>query len=388
MRVRDRGFALMLVLFAAAGAFALAMQAGLTMSANLTEARAAIVRADATRRARSAVVIALNGLLTPANGFDEGASVRDSAGVRAGARSGSQPNTEIDTGEELVLPAIVRQLLGGGLNEVEEQEQERDERAAERASRNGGLGADGAVRGPNRRTGIGLRQLERFGLPVRPVEFSVPEDDAKYTIEFADAVGLLDLNKAEEPQLTSYLRLVGVDAGRATAIAQQILDWRDEDDFVRPLGAERGNYEGSGIEIANDRFSAIEQLLYMPSMTREIYARIRRDIILEGTGVHANSAPFEVLASVPGMTPGFARRILESRFARPLNDQSLRRIAPPGSEIALAGLRTKPTGLVRLRLTMRSDGVRVFEGHALLDDRSVRAITLTPVLDYLEGGTR
>jgi len=383
MRVRDRGFALMLVLIAAAGAFALATQAGLTLRASLTEARSAIDRAESNRRARGAVVIALNGLLTPATGFEEGASARDSASVFSG--SNTQPATEIDPGDELELPAIVRELLGGSLAQVEEEQQDREDRAEDRAGRNGGLGAETVIAGPDRRTGIGLRQLERFGLPALPIEFQVPEDDAVYTVEFADAVGLLDLNVAEEAQLTTYLRLVGVETGRASAIAHQILDWRDEDDFVRPLGAERANYEGSGVEIANDRFAAVEQLLYLPSMTRDIYARIRRDIILEGTGVHANSAPFEVLASVPGMSRSFAQRILEARASRPLSDQTLKQIAPPGSDLALANLRAKPTGLVRIRLTMRDEGVRTFEGYAALDDRGVRAITLAPVYDLPEG---
>ncbi|MEQ9616589.1 MAG: type II secretion system protein GspK [Phycisphaerales bacterium] len=385
MRVRDQGFALMLVLIAAAGAFALAAQASLTIRANMTEASAAVDRADAQRRARSAAVVALTGLLTPAAGFDEGASPRERIGAGGGRGSGARgPSSPVPIDEnELELPAIVKELLGGALKEVEKEQEERDERREDLQSRNGGLGADAALAGADRSLGIGYRQLERFGLPPAPVEVSVPGDDATYTIEFADAVGLLDINTAEERQLTTYLTLKGVESGRAQAIAQQILDWRDEDEFVRPLGAERDNYAGSGIEIANARFTALEQLLYMPSMTREIYAMIRRDVILEGTGVHVNSAPLEVLASVEGMNVAFATSILETRALRPITENELRAMAPPAARGAMGFLRTRPTNLVRLRVVMEDEGVRVFEGYALLDDSSVRAVTLSPTYDLV-----
>ncbi len=160
----------------------------------------------------------------------------------------------------------------------------------------------------------------------------------------------------------TYLRLKGVDAGVSTAIAHQILDWRDADHFVRPLGAERANYEPAGISIANGRFVTVSELLYLPSMTREIFAKIRRDLITSGTDVHANSAPYEVLASVPGMPVAFAERIERAREAGPLDLPGLRALAPPGADEALAFLRSDPSNLVRVRVTVEGTGRRVFEG--------------------------
>lgn len=386
MCVRDRGFALMLVLIASAGAFALAAQASLTARASMTETRAFIDRAESTRRARGAAVVALTGLLTPAQGFNEGAvesegagraATRNATGIR-GAGSDEPDATDIE------LPAIVRDLLRGMLDEAEEQQEERERNRETIANLNGGAGVDSAT-DPD--IGVGARLLEKFGLPARDLELELPGDEWTYILRFTDAIGLLDINEAEEDQLATYFALKGVAPERARAIAQQMLDWRDADSFVRPLGAEARNYEGSGIEITNDRFVALDELLYMPSMTREIYELVRADLILDGTETHANSAPHEVLASVPGMSQSFAQRIIEARAQKPLDAETLRAIAPPNADEAMAYLRTKPSNVVRVRVEMRRDdgsARRVFVGHAAFGESGIRAVALAPVYDQPE----
>jgi len=97
-----------------------------------------------------------------------------------------------------------------------------------------------------------------------------------------------------------------------------------------------------------------------------------------------NSAPPAVLASVPGMTVEFANRLITARLQRPLDEETLRRITPPSAAIASTYLRAKPSNIIRFFLTMRSDGVRTFAGHAVLSDRGIRAVTLTPFYEFSE----
>jgi len=51
-----------------------------------------------------------------------------------------------------------------------------------------------------------------------------------------------DLNMADESQLTRMLMRAGQGSAEARVLAQRILDWRDNDDRRRDVGAEQGDY--------------------------------------------------------------------------------------------------------------------------------------------------
>ncbi len=111
-------------------------------------------------------------------------------------------------------------------------------------------------------------------------EFVVP-DGSEYKIEIGgeevtfsieDERGKLDINKASEDELEAFFStLLGKDEGRA--IAESILDWKDNDDDERPSGAEKDYYLSllPPYEPANGKFVLLEQLLLVKGVTPELF---------------------------------------------------------------------------------------------------------------------
>jgi len=127
----------------------------------------------------------------------------------------------------------------------------------------------------------------------------------RYHVSIRDAGASINLNSASEGQLQRFFAALPIDAGRATEIAQSIMDWRDSDKLHRLRGAEADDYLrlGSAVMPANDNFSRIEELQYVKGMTPQIFARARSFLTLRGTGqINLNAAPRPVLLSLPGMS--------------------------------------------------------------------------------------
>jgi len=120
-------------------------------------------------------------------------------------------------------------------------------------------------------------------------------------IRIVPLTGLIDLNGAAEPLLTELMAVAGgVDRGRATLLAQRIIDWRDADDQARPEGAEDSAYAaaGSPFRTRGGPFEAPEDLLQVLGVDFDVYARVRPlvTVHLRGGGrVDPAAAPLAVL---------------------------------------------------------------------------------------------
>src|SRR5262249_35268039 len=151
--------------------------------------------------------------------------------------------------------------------------------------------------------------------------------------------GRIDLNGADEKLLGSMFDAIGVDPARRDELVDCILDWRDEDDFSRPNGAEINDsqkirQDGKRLP-ANARFNTVQEVLMVKNMTPEIYlGRIAfdpatnqvhkklglRDIATAGPGraqIDTNTAPVEVLSLIPGITSDLVAGIVEARGQKP-----------------------------------------------------------------------
>ena len=90
--------------------------------------------------------------------------------------------------------------------------------------------------------------------------------DVTVRVELASESGKVDLNKAEKPLLQGLAKAVGLGDDQAAAIADSILDWRDEDKAKLAHGAEGRDYRGAehGTSGAADRpFSHPAELRYV-----------------------------------------------------------------------------------------------------------------------------
>ncbi|MFM9958155.1 MAG: general secretion pathway protein GspK [Phycisphaerales bacterium] len=391
MRVRRRAFALIIVLVATAAVFALGMRSAAASRAAQIEARVVSERVRGERLARSAVVLVLRGLTTtPTQGNRASDADRaDAGGGGGGGGAGGlglpdAPAAVADAGGEEEdktpdLPAIIREMIGEQAEEIEEKQQQ----AAAGGRR---LADGGGLTGRRTRATQGLDLLKAIGLPGAPVEVRV--EDRVFRVTLTDAGGLLNVNSIDEERFTRYLTLKGTDARTARRVAQQLMDWRDADTSSRTEGAEAAEYQRRGIVPRDADLFALEEMLYLPAMTRELFELIRPDLCAGGDGrAHLGSAPAAVLLSIDGMTPSAVEEVLSLRRSGKLTPEAAAGAMRGVWDRALEKVRVEPSGFVRIevetlgrvnaeRVVERVGEARKFEGIAVVSDQGVTEIGL------------
>jgi general secretion pathway protein K len=193
--------------------------------------------------------------------------------------------------------------------------------------------------------------------------------DERYHVSIRDAGASLNLNRVTEEELERFFTALPIDAGRATEIAQSVMDWRDSDNLHRLHGAEVDDYlrMGSAVLPANGNFSRVEELQYVNGMTPEIFARVRPFLTLIGTGqINVNSAPRPVLLALPGMTDEAVAALERMRgSSEPIQSvEELTRLLSSGAREGLVGAMPKllPIDMMPLigfetrELDVRSEG--------------------------------
>jgi len=352
--VHRRAFALIIVLIATAAVFALAMQGAVAMRTATVEAGAIKRNAELRRQATTAAVRTLIALTrTDVQTTGGGASGPDES--PAASPAGSVNQQELPD-----MPVEMREFLEGLLQEGEE---DGGGAAAGSGSRSGA--SRGGARGA----------LARIGLPVAPVEVQV--NGTAFVVSLSDAAGGVNLNKADEAQLSRFFLAAGVQEPRHVSLAHELLDWRDEDNVPRSRGAEQTAHFRRGVTIRNGPLRAVEELLYLPSMTPDLFERIRDDATVIGEGrLHAGSASRAALMSLPSMTAEAVDRILFLRRSGTLDDETLEGAISVRSRQAAPMLRTTPSSFVRVRVAPKRGGP-AFSGITVVDaSRGPRNLTL------------
>ncbi|MDX2115430.1 MAG: type II secretion system protein GspK [Planctomycetota bacterium] len=371
MRPGRQGFALILVLLASAAVFALATHAAVLMRSASVESRVLVRRAEVEREARSAVALLLTGLSTTEDKFAQQMEAQGAEGRRSdpGGSSGGGG----DQGEEFPLPEFFRQMMPQLAEELERNAA--DNSASVRRSTQGG-GISGKF-DPKQAVGA-LRVTE---IPSEVLELRLRENGPLYRVKATDAGSMLNVNVAKREQLEAYLRAKALTPEEASRLTSEIIDWRDADDFREPFGAERDDHRRRGVVCRNAPFETIDELRYLPSMTRERFDLLRGDLGVTGDGrVHINTASSAVLLSVPGLDAPTVARIEEARRQRPLTVEDVARLLPAGARDAVPFLRVEPGRVLRIHVEVIDDVRAEFEGMAVVSDVSgVEAVGLRRV---------
>jgi general secretion pathway protein K len=182
--------------------------------------------------------------------------------------------------------------------------------------------------------------LTRWVPDGRPYELVF--DDAKIEVTITDESGRVDLNMADEIMLLALFQQAGAEQERASRLVDGVLDWRDPDDLVRPLGAEDDEYEAEGLGYgAADRgFALAGELQQVLGMDYELYRKVAPLVTVYARTARPNPAfaPPEVLQLLPGITPDIARQVVEQRRATPPDQLAAVPITlPDGTPMAMAG---------------------------------------------------
>ena len=158
---------------------------------------------------------------------------------------------------------------------------------------------------------LALQAMQTRTEPMRastraPVAFGGIEVE----VEAMPLDGLISLNGASVPLLATLLQNAGgLDAGRAQALAQVMVEWRDQRPAVDPTAP-------GGANVSARRFEAVEDLLLVPGVDYPLYARLRNLVTADMTGgdrVNPMAAPAEVVGVLAGGNAAVVDRILGSR---------------------------------------------------------------------------
>lgn len=385
MHVPRRAFALILVLLVSAAVFAVTMHGAVILRSATVETGAVGGKMEARRAARSAAILAMQGLIARP---DSAAEPDPDSPLDADP---SSPPGEAERQDEIPeLPPIVRALLGDQADQIAEELEERNESRRLTRSTIG-----------NRRT-LGNDLLERVGLPSEPLAFVI--DKRPVRISMTDAAGGIDVNTADGRTLRRLFEAHGMSPVEAEALANQILDWIDDDGFVRPRSLEAREYARAGVTPRNNPVPSLDELLYLPAMTPELFRELIRDLSVSTPGgPHLPTASREVLLA-HGFSPSDTELIIRTRVSGGIDPGAPPLGLSPSGRALLAEARVAPSPFVRLDIDvypvlpevgdqpMLEDGMRLsdldeavlaglgnprrFRAVAIVGDRSVEHLAI------------
>jgi general secretion pathway protein K len=136
----------------------------------------------------------------------------------------------------------------------------------------------------------------RFALGEKPFVCDAG-NGRRLAVSVADEAGKVDINTADDRLLQALL--AGVGARASQALADAIIDYRDDDNTQRPQGAEREQYSAAGRQgPKNALFSVVEEIEQVLGVDAELAARLSPHItVYTGqAGLDTTSASRELLA--------------------------------------------------------------------------------------------
>jgi len=207
---------------------------------------------------------------------------------------------------------------------------------------------------------LGTTPMSVYGLGPAPGQ-AIALDDRPYRGEGQDLLrlqddrGLLNLNLAGEDSLHRLLGALGVPYPRRNRLIDTFNDYIDEDDFKRLNGAEARDYDAAGLTRPRNEklvtpYDPINILGWrdFPQLWQNGGLP---ELAVTGTsvGLNPNTAPWQVLITLPGMTEETAKRIITLRRQTPIRlvDQVAAMIGVPA------------VNLMMQVITLPSDGIRL-----------------------------
>jgi len=149
-------------------------------------------------------------------------------------------------------------------------------------------------------------------------KIGVEEPEFRYGL--TDEERKININRIKSPDTLQRLFMkVGVGGNdQARALAEAILDWRDEDDDASLSGAESYYYKGLRPPYLprNGDFKTLPELRYVKGMTAELYEKILPFITIESSGlINLNTATQPVLVAM-GLDSAICDKIVAFREGR------------------------------------------------------------------------
>ncbi len=185
-------------------------------------------------------------------------------------------------------------------------------------------------------------------------------DDRPYAesggvLRFQDSGGLLQINGLSDELFIRVLATLDVPQERRAPLVDAMRDYADGDDLRRLNGAESEQYRTIGRPDLprNQRFQSSQELRDVLGWAEQSELWRGADVLdlvtAQGPiGINPNTAPWQVITALDGVTPEIARTILERRAIQPITADWLDRMLGTRYDGLPSLVFRFPTGYVRL----------------------------------------
>ncbi|MCX7240226.1 MAG: type II secretion system protein GspK [Burkholderiales bacterium] len=141
-----------------------------------------------------------------------------------------------------------------------------------------------------------------------------------------DDRGLLNLNASEDDRLQRLLGMLGIAADQRPHLIDTLRDYIDSDDLHRLNGAEKAEYLALNLPPPPNRNLATPWEAHAIIGWRTAPQLWQNARLVEltttgvATGINPNTAPMEILVTLPGFTDDLAQRVIAQRVQLPFTD--------------------------------------------------------------------
>lgn len=175
---------------------------------------------------------------------------------------------------------------------------------------------------------LGTTYLSSYGLGPQGSEIAL--DDRPYsnegtTVQLQDMRGLININFANDGELYSFLGALQVPADQRAHLIDTLRDYIDADDLRRLEGAESAEYAAQGLPPPRNMLLVSPVELKNIIGWRDMPSLWQDPPVTELVGVggvpliNPNTAPWQVLAALPGVSPQMAKAVVARRKLGPIS---------------------------------------------------------------------
>jgi general secretion pathway protein K len=218
--------------------------------------------------------------------------------------------------------------------------------------------------GPGGPGAPGVPGLAKPKVPSRG-GFNFRAGAASVGVTFVSEAARIDLNEAPMPMLAGLFAALGVKSEAAVDYANRILGWRDPPK-EGAASEEEGLYRSAGLKYPprGGPFPHVDELRLVYGLPPALIDRIMPFVTVYSglPKVNVLDAAPEVIAALPGMTPGVLNAFLDKREAGPVDERSLPSLLGPSQE----GATVEPSATYRVQVRIAFDNGRQVESEVVI----------------------
>lgn len=228
------------------------------------------------------------------------------------------------------------------------------------------LEAEASMSGALELTAYYLNAVEPAARPGNGA-FDFQVGGKRVAVSFVSEAAKIDLNAASKPVLAGLFKALGAQPEAADEYADRIIGWRSpSDQEIESFDKEIAAYRTAGVGYAPRQapFASVQELWLVLGLPPDLVERaIPFVTVFSGmSGVNVMDAAPEVLAALPGMTPGRLYNVLNLRAVRPVDTSAVLSALGPAQASATA----RASAAIRVKIAVELPRGHEANGEAVI----------------------